>query len=255
MPTSWSIEAAHSSSRSPGSGSNSPPSTSESNICSESRATCSTWAMSDSYWIARLRTAASRTSSNSGSRLGEQRPGEEHAVAQPGLGRLDPVEAAELERPSRAPAPRRRMMSPRPGLIPGPCRARRSAAPRASATSSPSASARDHEALDAEVDASAGGLLGGGRRGCAPRRRVPTSRSPDRPASPASASDSRTCARTRCRSFLRAGPGRRAGTARSSAPRRAGTRPARRRGGRRPGSAACCRRRYRARPRRSASSC
>ena len=44
-----------------------------------------------------MRTAASRTSANSGSLLAEDRARQEDAVAQPGLGRLDPVEAAELE--------------------------------------------------------------------------------------------------------------------------------------------------------------
>ena len=97
MPTSWSIEAAHNSSRSPSAGSISPPRTSESSICSDSFATCSTCVMSDSYWIARLRTAALADVLEA--RLGpiEQRPCQEHALTQASLGRLDPIEAADLE--------------------------------------------------------------------------------------------------------------------------------------------------------------
>src|ERR1700760_844321 len=106
MPTSWSIAAAQSSCCSPGSGSNRPPATSDSCIWSASRATCSECCMSASYWIARLRTAAARTSSNRGSPPArQQRVGEEHALAQSGLGHLHaleaPVEEHRLERHRR----------------------------------------------------------------------------------------------------------------------------------------------------------
>ena len=126
------------------------------------RATCSTWAMSDSYWIARLRTAASRTSSNSGSDAGEQRAGEEHPLAQAGLGDLDPVEVAELEH---------RLEHHRggeddvaaTGLDPGHRAALVDAGSAASvSTSSRSIVGRDHEALDAEVDRSPSRALRGG---------------------------------------------------------------------------------------------
>ena len=107
MPTSWSIDAAHSSSRSPVRGSNRPPSTSESNICSAS--------LGDVLDVRHVRLVLDREVAHGGladvveQRLavGEQRAREEHAVAQAGLGGLDPVEAAELEHGLERDAPRR----------------------------------------------------------------------------------------------------------------------------------------------------
>ena len=118
MPTSWSIEAAHSSSRSPSAGVNSPAVTSESNIWSESLATCSTCVMSDSYWTARLRTAASRTLSNSGgspsSSVRARNTPSRRPASVASIPSKPPSETTVSSTTAEA-----RMMSPRPGLIPG----------------------------------------------------------------------------------------------------------------------------------------
>ena len=89
MPTSWSIAAAHSSSRSSAGARTGRRSTSESNICSASSATCSdvgqVGLVLDGEVVDRgLADVVEQ-------RLGriEQRAGEEHALAQPGLGHLD----------------------------------------------------------------------------------------------------------------------------------------------------------------------
>ena len=105
MPTSCSIDAAHRSSRSPSAGVNSPPLTSESNICSESIATCSTWAMSDSYWIGEVADGGAADVVEQRRVPVEQRAGEEHSLAQAGLGGLDPVEVRRARRrcPARRP--------------------------------------------------------------------------------------------------------------------------------------------------------
>ncbi len=168
-------------------------------------ATCSTCAMSDSYWIARLRTAASRTSSNSGS------------------GRLRAASARGTRRragPPRSPRARRtrpssttvssttaaaRMMSPRSGLIPGtvPRSARRHR--REPLDELGHRLGRDHEPLDAEVDRPVGRLRGGGE--VADRAADPDQARARRRA----ASRARRAPRARgrggaARSFLRAGP-------------------------------------------------
>src|SRR5436305_2049141 len=68
MPMSWSMLAAHSSSRSRGSPSCSPSVASSSNMPSASAATCWAWARSTRYWAAMFSTLARRTSSNIGGR-------------------------------------------------------------------------------------------------------------------------------------------------------------------------------------------
>ena len=207
MPTSWSIPAAQSSSRSPSLGLNWPPSTSESNISSASSATCSTWARSDSYWIARLRTAAARTSSNSGSS-----PASSSRARNTPSRRLASVTSMPAKSPISSTvsivSAEARMMSPRPGLMPGTSPRSDGGSDASVETRSPSVSARDHESLDADVDLI---VLVQGGRGEVAHRAADAHQATAAVGQPAarSASVSRTWSRTRLQILLlrRAAPG------------------------------------------------
>ncbi len=256
MPTSWSIAAAHSSSRSPGAGSNSPAATSESCICKREpgdvlgRAPCPTRTGSRGCARpprARSRTAARRRRAASSARnTPSRRPASVDLDARrsgPSSSTVSSVSAAA------------RMMSPRPGLIPGTSRARTPAATPASGRARRHHLARDHEALDADVERSARHRWAAAARlRAAPP--IPTSRV----ARARAASRRRPATRGRMRARA-GGPssspgpepvqkllGHAHGAERERHQRR---RPA----GPRPRSAACCRRRCRPRRRRSASRC
>ena len=207
MPTSCSIAAAHSSSASPGLGSNSPPRASDSCICSASRATCSVCGRSDSYWTARLRTAASRTFGEQRLLLAEDRAGQEDAVAQTGLGRLD---ARRIRRSSTtvcSVTAARQDDVAAPRLDPRHRAALRDRQRGERVDELVERRGADHEALDADVDPAGGAELrplgGGGEvadRAAGADQAAAVACQPRRPSSSPA-----TWSRSRCRSFLRAG--------------------------------------------------
>ncbi len=208
--------------------------------------------MSDSYWIARLHTAAARTSSNSGSLAGEHLAGQEHALAQAGLGDLDAVEGAELEHG---------LDHERGGeddvaaarLDPGHLAALgdREAGERADELAERLAG--EDEALDADVDLLGAPLLGGGQvaDGATDADQLIA-----RALQPVDAGQHLADVLAHLLELLLLGRPR-AGEELLGQPHRAELERAQRaaRGGPRPRSAACCRRRARARRRRTGSRC
>ena len=162
MPMSWSIAAAHSSSRSPAAGSHEPGRRTASRAsAARARPRARRGAGRPRRATARLRTASPRTSAEQRLAPGEQRPGEEHPLAQAGLGDLERRRTRPRSSTVCSVSAAARMMSPRPGLIPG----MRPRSATGSAASSSTSSARrrggQHEALHADVG-QLGAPLGGG---------------------------------------------------------------------------------------------
>ena len=206
MPTSWSIEAAHSSSRSPGSG--------VEQAAVGERVEHLQRQLGDVLDVGEVGLVLDRQVAhrgladvgNSGSSPASSVAGEEHAVAQAGLGDLDARRSRRARARSRSPAPAARMMSPRPGLIPGTLPRSATGSAASVATRSPSTS-RVITNPWTPMSRCSISRAAPPRRGCGPRRR---SRPGDRLTAASHgavlASVSRTWARTRWRSFFFAGP-------------------------------------------------